>query len=149
MSSLEARLQRLEDQVAILAVVAAYGPAVDSGSAGVAAELFTQDGVYDVSPTPLVGAAAVAEMVDSPGHQGLIGRGCAHLQGIPQIAVEGDTAVAVNHSVVLLKTPDGFDVWRVAANRWELRRTPEGWKVARRVNRLLDGDPGAAALLRL
>jgi ketosteroid isomerase-like protein len=147
-STVEERLQRLEDHAAIVAVIAAYGPAVDSGSGPEAAALFTDDGVYDVTPAPLVGATAVAEMVDSPGHRGLIDRGVAHLQGIPHIAVDGDIAVAVNHSVVLLHGPDGFDVWRVAANRWELRRTPEGWKVVRRTNRLLDGDPAAAALLR-
>lgn len=149
MSSIEQRLQRLEDVAAITAVVAAYGPAVDSGSAAAAADLFTVDGVYDVSPTPLRGAAAVAAMVDSAPHQGLIGRGCAHLQGIPRIVIDGDTATAVNHSVVLLKAPDGFDVWRVAANRWEFRRTPMGWKVERRINRLLDGDPAAAAVMGL
>lgn len=37
----------------------------------------------------------------------------------------------------------------VAANRWELRRTSEGWKVVRRVNRLLDADATAAALLEI
>jgi uncharacterized protein (TIGR02246 family) len=149
MSSVEDRLQRLEDAAAIATVVAAYGPAVDSGSAAAVASLFADDGIYDVSPTPLVGADAVEQMVQGKRHQGLIERGCAHLQGIPHVTVDGDKAVAVNHSVVLLNSPDGFDIWRVAANRWEFSRTSEGWKVVRRVNRLLDGDATAAALLEI
>ena len=29
---------------------------------------------------------------------------------------------------------------RVSSNRWELQRTPQGWKVSRRINRLMKGD---------
>jgi hypothetical protein len=39
-------------------------------------------------------------------------------------------------------------VWRVAANRWELLRTPAGWRVTARTNRLLDGTEEARDLLR-
>lgn len=146
--TLEERVQRLEDLAAITQVIAAYGPAVDSGSSDLAAALFTPDGVYDVPPLRLEGTEALRAMVAGPHHQVLLDRGCAHLQGQPVITLQGDTAVAVNHSIVLLHDDQGFQVWRVAANRWTLSRTSDGWRVSLRTNRLLDGAEEARQLLR-
>jgi hypothetical protein len=42
----------------------------------------------------------------------------------------------------------GFRIHRVGANRWELKRTKDGWKVTRRTLRPLDGSDGARELLR-
>ena len=42
----------------------------------------------------------------------------------------------------------GFRVHRVGANRWELTRTPQGWKVKRRTLRPLDGSEPAREVLR-
>lgn len=42
----------------------------------------------------------------------------------------------------------GFRIHRVGANRWELKRTTDGWKVTRRTLRPLDGSEGARELLR-
>jgi uncharacterized protein (TIGR02246 family) len=133
-----------EDVVAITQLIAAYGVAVDSGDASAAAALFTDDGWYDVAGRRYEGAAAIAEMVSGRAHQGLLTEGVAHLQGLPRVDLDGDRAVAVNHSVVLLNGA----VWRVAANRWELVRTAAGWKVTARTNRLLDGGQEARDLLR-
>jgi len=36
----------------------------------------------------------------------------------------------------------------VGANRWELVRTAEGWKIKRRTYRSLDGSEGALDILR-
>jgi hypothetical protein len=35
----------------------------------------------------------------------------------------------------------------VSANRWELRRVAGIWRIDRRTNRLMNGDPDARALL--
>jgi uncharacterized protein (TIGR02246 family) len=134
----------VSDTEAITQVIAAYGPAVDRGDADAVAGLFTEDGWYDVAGRRYEGRAALAEMVRSSGHQGLLARGAAHVMGLPRIEVDGDRAVAVNHSVVHV----GGEVWRVSANRWELVRTHDGWKVAARTNRLLDGSQEARDLLR-
>jgi hypothetical protein len=48
-----------------------------------------------------------------------------------------------NHGV-----SQGYRIHRVAANRWELVRTPDGWKVKRRTLRPLDGSPAARDILR-
>lgn len=134
----------MSDVEQIMQLIAAYGPAVDSGDADAAAALFAEDGWYDVAGRRYEGPAAIADMVRGRDHQGLLERGVAHVQGLPRIDVDGDRAVAVNHSVVLLEG----SVWRVAANRWELSRTPAGWKVTARTNRLLDGSQEARDLLR-
>jgi uncharacterized protein (TIGR02246 family) len=133
-----------DDVVAIMQLIATYGVAVDSGDAAAAAALFTEQGWYDVAGRRYEGAAAIAAMVSGPAHQGLLAEGVAHLQGLPRVDVDGDRAVAVNHSVVLRQGA----VWRVAANRWELLRTPAGWRVTARTNRLLDGTEEARDLLR-
>ena len=128
----------------ITQLIAAYGPAVDTGDGDAAAALFTEDGWYEVAGSRLEGRAAIAAMVGGAAHQSLLARGVAHVMGLPSITVTGDTAVAVNHTTVFLEGA----VWRVAANRWELVRTAEGWRVAGRTNRLLDGTPEARDLLR-
>lgn len=133
-----------DDVVAIMQLIATYGVSVDSGDADATAALFADDGWYDVAGRRYDGAAAIADMVAGPAHQGLLAEGVAHLQGLPRVDVDGDRAVAVNHSVVLRKG----SVWRVAANRWELVRTTAGWKVTGRTNRLLDGSQESRELLR-
>ena len=147
---LEARVRQLEDRSAIGDLIASYGPLVDAGDAAGAAALWTADGVYDVDTGRYEGPDGIAAMVQSPGHQRLIGRGCAHLSGPPRIDVDGDLAVAVCHSQLVLRREDGngFDVLRATAHRWELVRTELGWRVHRRTARLLDGDEAARALLR-
>ena len=134
----------MSDVEDITQVIAAYGPAVDRGDAEAVAALFTDDGWYDVAGHRYEGRAALVAMVRSDGHQGLLEQGAAHVMGLPRVDVDGDTAVAVNQSVVHI----AGKVWRVAANRWQLVRTPEGWKVATRTNRLLDGSQEARDLLR-
>src|SRR3954452_22475988 len=132
------------DVTAVVQVIAAYGPAVDCGDGEAAAALFTEDGWYDVAGRRYEGRDAIAAMVHGRAHQGLLERGVAHVMGLPRVTVDGDRAIAVNHTVVLLEG----QVWRTAANRWELVRTGDGWQVASRTNRLLDGSQEARDLLR-
>jgi hypothetical protein len=54
----------------------------------------------------------------------------------------------VNHSRVYLRDGTSWRLERVSANRWELERADGAWRVRRRTNRLLDGDPAARELLR-
>ena len=79
-------------------------------------------------------------------HQQLVADGCAHLLGPVTIAVDGDSATARGHSVVLRNTGVGFEVFRVSANRWHFARGADGWRIIRRDNALLDGAEAARAL---
>jgi hypothetical protein len=49
--------------------------------------------------------------------------------------------------VVFRKAGAAWEPYRAAANEWQLRRTPAGWRVVRRINRLLDGAAEARELI--
>lgn len=159
------RLQRLEDERDIAALIASYGPAVDSADADTAAELWVQDGIYDVEGWRMGSAADVRAMVSSESHRELVASGCCHFLGPVVVTVAGSDAVALCESLVLLRReaplPDStFDhqawkvsaqeylVWRATANTFELARTDCGWRIVRRISRMLNGDPAAHRLLR-
>ena len=61
--------------------------------------------------------------------------------------VDGDEAVAVCESLLVRLRDGAYSVRRAGANRFELRRTPDGWQVAHRTTRALDGSAEARSLL--
>ena len=147
-AALGATVQRLADAAEIAALIASYGPAVDCGASAAAAALWSEEGAYDLGPLGTArGQAQIAALFDGDMHRSLIAGGAAHLLGPPQIEVEGDTATAVGHSCVARWSGDRFELFRVAANRWRLVRTSNGWRVASRENRLLNGSTEARSLL--
>ncbi|MFS3128182.1 nuclear transport factor 2 family protein [Nocardioides sp. Bht2] len=142
-----ARLRRAADVSEISQVVARYGPLVDSGSADATAALWAQDGSYSVGGLlELNGRAAIAEMVHSPMHQGFITNGAGHVLTAPTVTVDGDTAVAYNHSLLITADGDGFAIHRLTANKWVLSRTTDGWQISERINHVLDGNAAAREL---
>ena len=146
--ALEARVALLEDHVALYRLISTYGPAVDTGSGQEAGALWADDGAYEFDTSRLDGPGGIAAMVEGQGHQGLIRQGCAHILALPVIAVDGDEAHATGYSRVYRHVGNGYEVWRVSANHWRFRRTPEGWRVVHRVNRTIDGSPEAREILR-
>jgi hypothetical protein len=145
-AALETRVRQLEDHLAVMRLINSWGPAVDTGSSQEAADLWDQDGVLDSDLSRLEGPAAVRAMVESEGQRALIAQGCAHVQSAPVITVDGDRATATAYSQVLLHTQDGHEVWRVSANHWECRRTPDGWRLTTRLNRVIDGTSDSSAV---
>ncbi|MFT4054846.1 MAG: nuclear transport factor 2 family protein, partial [Novosphingobium sp.] len=125
-----------------------YGPLVDAGDSAGAAALWSPDGCYDVGGHGVyTGRAAIAALLDGDEHRSLVAGGVAHVLSAPVITLDGDGATALTYSLVLRRDGAKWEAHRVAANRWRLVRTHEGWRVAERVNRLLDGDADALALL--
>lgn len=147
LAALEQRVRLLEDQLAITRLINTWGPAVDTGHSAAAAGLWTDDGVLESDLSRLEGPAGVSAMVDSDGQQELIRQGCAHVQAAPLVNIDGDTATATGYSRVYLHTANGYEIWRVSANRWEFRRTADGWRVTRRTNHAIDGGPDARAII--
>lgn len=142
LAAMERRIQELEDRLAILQVVAGYGPSVDGGAAAEAGALWTVDSWYDTDASP---GASVPH--GRAGIEGAARRflqepvGIAHISHLPLIKVDGDRATAVNHSNTFDQAgDDAFRVGRVSANRWELVRVDGTWQIERRVNRLLNGS---------
>jgi hypothetical protein len=160
--SIETRLRAIEDRLAIYNLIVSHPPSADIGADYYARSVYTEDGVLDLGPDKkATGKDAIAAIVKTPGHQAAIGGGLAHFAGLPHIALDGDEAVVTSYLQILTPNPGaepvevpnhgvskGFRIHRVAANRWELTRTSEGWKIRRRTLRPLDGSDGARQILR-
>ena len=147
---MEQRLQRLEDREAIRDLIARYGPLADRGDADGVAALWTENGRYTIAGFgSATGHAEIAALITGATHQQLMADGCAHVLGPVSVDLAGDSAIAIGHSIVLRWTGAQFEAARVAANRWDLVRTPDGWRVAVRENALLTGDAVARTLLAL
>ena len=151
LADIERRLAAAEDQLAIYQLLMAYGPAADSGSDDVVAALHHKDAEYDSQLDVFHGGAAIAEMIASlPLHRDIMAGGSSHIATMPVIRIDGDKAYAVCHGQLLRydKDSDSFRVWRATAVSLEFRRTEDGWKIYRRVNRLLNGSDASHQHMR-
>ncbi|MPZ47367.1 MAG: nuclear transport factor 2 family protein [Betaproteobacteria bacterium] len=161
-ATLEQRLRAIEDRLNILNLIASHPPSADTGADYFTRAVYVEDGAMDLGGGKgASGNAAIAAIVKTPEHQAAIAGGLAHFAGLPRIDIDGDTAVVTSYLQIL--TPDngaepvavpghgaskGFRIHRVGANRWELVRTPQGWKITRRTLRPLDGSEPARDILR-
>ena len=160
--SLEARLRDIEDRLEIYNLIASHPPSADTGADDYTRAVFTEDGVFDrgESLDCTVGAEAIAAITQRPEHQRAIHGGLAHFAGLPHVELEGDSAWVTSY--LQLVHPDaegaarelpnhgvstGYRIHRVLANRWELVRAPEGWKIKSRKLRPLDGSEPARDIL--
>src|SRR5271166_5394687 len=78
LARLEQRLRQVEDELAVLRLLAAYGPLADAGAADGAAALWAADGEYDVEGWRMRSRGAIAEMLRSDAHWELLTGGCSH-----------------------------------------------------------------------
>ena len=160
--SLEDRVRAIEDKLAIFHLIASHPPAADTGTDRYYREAFVADGEMDLGGGKGArGNDTIGALVKTPEHQAAIAGGLCHFAGLPRVEIKGDSAVALSYLQII--TPDrqaaprevsghgsttGFRIHRVGANRWELKRSKDGWKVVRRTLRPLDGTDDARALLR-
>ena len=160
--SLEQRLRDIEDRLEIYNLIASHPPSADAGVDAFTRAVYVEDGSLDLGGGKgASGREAIAAVVTTPEHQAAIAGGLGHFAGLPRIDIDGDSAVVTSYLQVL--TPDhdaepvavpghgssrGFRIHRVGANRWELTRTPQGWKIKRRTLRPLDGSEPAREILR-
>ncbi len=148
LDDLRARVRRLEDESAIQRLIMSYGPAADAALASFAGRLWLEDGLYDwdADGVPHEGRAGVEAMLRGDGHLGLVGQGVAHFAGPLLVEVDGDTATAVNYSLIMRREEDRHYLWRVSAVRWDVERSGSSWRVRRRSNRLLDASGAGSRL---
>jgi hypothetical protein len=148
LDQLEARLRVAEDHLEIMRLLSAYGPAVDTGRAVLAAEQWVAEGVYAMSDIVTArGTRQISALYEDETHLKLVRQGCAHVMSPPHIKVDGDRAHAVGYSFVLLRGEDGWQVWRASSNAWDFVRTPGGWRIAERRNHARDGSERSQATL--
>jgi hypothetical protein len=148
MRDLERRVRELEDVIQIYRLMASYGPSVDSDSKTAASGLWTEDGVYDVDVAAWSGRPEIEGMLAGDAHQGYLRNGCSHQVAMPRVTLDGDKATATTYMSLIERDGEAHTIRRQTANRWDLVRTPEGWRVKVRTNRLLDGRADARELLR-
>jgi SnoaL-like domain len=150
--ALQKTVQELSDRLEIFQMTASYAPAFDSGSAEVVASSWTEDGSFDVGLAMCNNRMEILELARgtqrSAAQQTARANGCGHVLSMPFVTVKGDTAVATCTSRFYTRDGDGFKLWRVTAVRMELVRTCAGWRIKRRINRLLDGSDDGPALYR-
>jgi hypothetical protein len=146
--AIESRLRNAEDQLEIIQLLNTYGPAVDSGSAEAAANLWLDDGIYDAGGVTRFTPDALVRMYNDTGHQELVHTGVSHLTATPRIEVNRDTAQAVAYSFVVLRRGEEWFIMRGAINHWSLMRTPDGWRIKERFNRVLDGSSQSHDVMR-
>ena len=162
-NGIEARLRAVEDRLEILNLIASHPPSADTGADYYTVQVYTEDGVFDRGEhlTGAKGNQEIAAIMKMPGHQAAIAGGLAHFAGLPHIALDGDSAVVTSYLQILtpnasaepVEVPNhgaskGFRIHRVAANRWELTRTSQGWKIRSRTLRPLDGSEPARQILK-
>jgi hypothetical protein len=159
---LEDRLRAIEDRLEIYNLIAGHPPSADTGSDDFARAVYVEDGALDLSAGKgATGNAAIAAILTTPEHHAAMAGGLAHFASLPHIEIDGDEAVVTSYLQIL--TPDhaaapveivghgaskGFRIHRIGANRWELVRTAQGWKIRRRILRPLDGSEPAREILR-
>ena len=161
--SLEDRIRAIEDRLEIYNLIASHPPSADTGGSDHIAASWVEDGVFDrgenlSSPH---GREQLANQVLSTEHQAAIDRGLAHFTSLPHVTIDGDRAVVTSYLQILVTqtqgdpvdvpnhgSSKGFRVHRMTANRWELVRTPQGWKIKRRSLRQLDGSLPARKILQ-
>ena len=161
-SDLETRLRMIEDRLDIYNLIAAPPPSADTGADYYTRAVYLKDGAVDFGGGKAAsGNEAVAAISRTAEHQAAIAGGLAHFAGLPHVTIDGDDAVVVSYLQILTPHPTaepvavpghgtsrGYRVHRVGANRWELKRTAQGWKIKRRTSCPLDGSEPARELLR-
>ena len=144
-------------------LIAGHPPSADTGATRYAEAVYTEDAVFDRGPdlSGAVGNKAIGANLQSAGHQAAIAGGLAHFTGLPHVTVKGDNATVVSYLQILtpkksgepVDVPNhgasrGYHIHRVVTNRWDLVRTPAGWKIKRRTLRLVDGSEPSREILR-
>lgn len=160
MGTIEQRLEKLEreaavqrDHIEVRQLIASYGPKVDTTDrverTHLLAQLWTEDGVYDVGGVArFEGREAIAQAFVGR-HAEQVDEGICHVMGLPYVRIDGDSALALNYSMVM--RPDGaerFYPWRISMNRWDMVRQDGKWLIRNRINRLMTGEAETRAVLR-
>lgn len=120
-----------EDNVAICQLLARYCLALDIDDIDAWVDLFTPDATYEVFGRSWDGPDGLRKMVrTAPG--GL------HLGGPPMIEMVGTDEARTRQNLLFLER--GTGVARSCVYDDVIRRTPEGWRIARRRCRFIVAD---------
>lgn len=136
--TIEQRLQRVEDELAIRRVLVDYAATQDAHDYAGYAALFARDGEWVNGKTVHKGREAILKMlVDLYGTPppGYVNGESYHISSNPQINVNGDRATARSRHLLVMRGPKG-EPTPALAGRYEdeLIREDGKWKILRRVD---------------
>jgi hypothetical protein len=136
--SLERRLQRAEDELAITRLLVDYSWTQDARDFRAYTELFAREGEWVTGTTVYRGRPAILAMLvgiygETP--LGFVNSESFHVTSNPEIEVEGDRATARSRHLLVMRGPDGLPQ-PALAGRYEddLIREDGRWKILRRVD---------------
>jgi uncharacterized protein (TIGR02246 family) len=128
---LRARLQRLEDLMAIHQLFVDYGRYLDAGDVDAYASLFAEDGEVLLGPLGRAkGRDAIRQLMGRAlGQPG----GSYHIVSSPQVVLDGDRATASVMWSVIARSAEGTPALTMVGRHVdELRRERDGWRFVRR-----------------
>ena len=135
LESLLRRVEVLEDERAIQALLTRYGFAVDSGDAAATMRLYAEDCELDFDGAAFMhGRAETRNIVESEAHQSILPN-CAHIMGPFAVQLDGTRATATGYATVYVREAGKTQIWRQAYGRWELEKRGGEWQVVKRLSR--------------
>jgi len=134
-ASIETRLQRVEDDLAIRRVLVDYATFLDGRDYASYANLFAPDGEWVNGAGSHKGRAAIREMLGKMmGPAGAPNSANYHIITNPRIDIAGDRATATSRYLFVMRGPDGRPTPSLAGiYRDDLVRIAGQWKIQRRV----------------
>jgi SnoaL-like domain len=149
-AALIARITTLEDRLDIVNLLAGLPHSSDVGDQDYQNRAYHEDCVMDRDNADdlVIGKAAIVGIIGSEQHRQAIKAGMVHFAGLPHIAIDGARATATGYLQIIAPVTsgpatalsgygisDGFAIWRITANQWELAKSGGCWRVIRRVIR--------------
>ncbi len=133
--SIEARLQRVEDELAIRRVLVDYAAFLDGRNYDAYAALFTADGEWTGGGGSFKGQPAIRAMLANVlGPAGAENGSNFHLITNPRIDLDGDRARATSRYLFVMRAPDGRPQPSLAGIYTDdLVRVDGKWKIRRRL----------------
>lgn len=149
-SALAARLTLLEDRLEIFTLLAGLAHSSDTADQTYQTHAYRYDCVMDRNNAAelIIRNEAIVAIIGGPQHSRAIEADMVHFAGLPLVQIDGDNAVATGYLQIVVPVEqgertalDGYGVspglaiWRLTANRWELAKDSNGWRVTRRIIR--------------
>ncbi|WP_169053484.1 nuclear transport factor 2 family protein [Alteraurantiacibacter aquimixticola] len=145
LEALEARVQAVEDQLAIQRVITDYSAHLDARDYDGYVGLFTEDGVWANGNTRREGREEIRAMLE--GLFGEVEEDYVNLSSFHYIAnfevdVEGDEARSKSRFIFFMRGEGGAPMPELSGQYHDrLVRTEEGWKIAERVDHTVMPTP--------
>jgi uncharacterized protein (TIGR02246 family) len=133
--SLAARVQRVEDELAIQRILVDYAAFLDGRDYASYAALFAPDGEWTNATGSHKGQAEIRKMLEGTlGPAGAPNRSNYHIITNPRVDLNGDRATATSRYLFTMRGPDGRPTPSLAGvYHDELVRLNGKWKIQRRV----------------